>query len=96
MADDDDKLTIEQQVERAVTARLQADRDARERKARLTKLGLTDDVLDAIADSVFGRFQRAADERAQADEDADQAPSRGSGQRKPSFLQSIGLAANDE
>lgn len=80
MADDDnndDNESEQDRFNRWYEERRNAEKAEAERTKKLKDLGLTDDVLGAIGDSVFARFQRAAEEAAKAKEDADQAPSRG-------------------
>lgn len=90
--DTDDIDTI---VERKVAERLQRERDGAAKAKKLKEMGLTGEVLEAIADAVWDRGEARADARRKADDDKDQPPSTGK-PRKPGFLQSIGLAPADE
>lgn len=68
--------SVEDRVARLVDERLSAERDKADRKKRLEKMGLTDDILGAFADAVWDRGEARASARRQKEEDADQEPSR--------------------
>lgn len=94
MPEDNESETEEERFDRLYAARRQAEKDADAQAKRLKEMGLTGDVLDAIADRVWSRGEERAAARTKADEDADQAPTTAKG--KPSFLKQIGLAAGDD
>lgn len=88
MADDNDNESIEDRVERLVTERLNAQKTEAERQAKLKGLGLTQDVLDVIADAVWDRGEARSEARRKAADDADQPPTTGAkgSKKKGSFL----------
>src|SRR5262245_29691247 len=86
MPNDTDDESIEERVERLVTERLNARQADAEKADRLKKLGLTGDVLDAIADAVWDRGEDRAANRRKADEDADQAPTTAKPRKKQGGL----------
>jgi hypothetical protein len=79
MPPEDDPTQDESEEERF--ARFYDERRSREkaaddRKKRLKDMGLSDDILDAFADAVWDRGERRAKERREAEERADEPPSR--------------------
>lgn len=98
MADDDggNELTEEERFDAYYEKRRAAEKADAERAKKMKDLGLTDEVLDTIADRVWDRGEaRAADRKRKADE-SDQEPSRGGD--KPTVVEKlfgVGRAAND-
>jgi hypothetical protein len=92
---DEESETEDERFDRLYTARRQAERDEETRNKKLKDMGLTGDVLNAIADAVWTRGEELAAARRRAEEDADQAPSTTKKER-PNFLKQIGLASGDD
>lgn len=86
MAEQGENETVAEQVERLVAERLNQQKAEADRKSKLDKLGLSGDVLDAIADAVWDRGESRAEARRKAADDADQPPTTGPKKKSGGFL----------
>ena len=95
MATDDGSETTDEMVARLVQERLDAKEAETAKADKLKKLGLTQDVVDVIADAVWDRGEARAAARKKADEDADQEPTTTKKPRR-NFLGMIPTGTDDD
>lgn len=94
MPDPENNETEEERFDRMYAARRKAEQDAASRDERLKKAGLTDDIMDALADRFWDRGEARAEARRKAAEDADQSPATGKGEKRRGGL--FGLIPADD